>query len=65
MFLETRLNMRTGEVESEREITKEELLTRHPYNYDLRSWADGARPGSPYSLMSKGLHYRKLAEVAE
>jgi hypothetical protein len=60
MFLEIRRNLRTGEVESEREITKEELIKAHPNNYEVRGWAEGARKGSPFSVLSKGLFYKKL-----
>ena len=60
MFLEIKKNWRTGEIESERKITKEELLEAHPTNYDLKTWAEGARKGSPFSIMSKGVVYKKL-----
>lgn len=62
MFLEIELDSRTGQEKGQREISREELLEQHPTNSDLRSWAQGARIGSVFSLMAQGYKYKRLPE---
>ena len=59
MFLEIRKNIRTGFEEGRSEMTGEEVLAKHPLNHDLRAWIWGARKGSKFSILLKGVEYIK------
>lgn len=62
MFLETELDPRTGAEKGQREVTREEVLERHPDNYDIRAWVCGARIGSVFSIMARGYKYKRLPD---
>lgn len=62
MFLETELNKTTGEARGEQKLTREQVIEKHPDNYDLRSWASNARIGSSFSMLSQGYRYKRLAD---
>ena len=59
-FLETKKNLRNGQVEEEKEISDKDLLEKHRFNCDLLSWVDCSSVGSTFSIMAKGFYYKRI-----
>ena len=52
--------IKNGEVESEVEVESNILLNRYKNNCDFISWLNCARVDSVFTIMSKGLKYRRI-----
>jgi hypothetical protein len=61
MFLEIEVDARTGHEKNRQEVSKDQILGKHPYVMDLVSWLDGARVGSVFSIIARGYKYKRLS----
>lgn len=62
MFLEIKLDDRTGKEKGQQEVSGEIILTKHPDNHDIQAWVQGARIGSVFSIIACGYKYKRLPD---
>jgi hypothetical protein len=53
MFLEIVKDIRNGRMRSHSIVSKKDMIVKHPYCMDLRSWADVGRINSRFGLSNK------------
>jgi len=57
MFLEIEKDLRNGRMKSHKMVSLAEMLEKHPYCMDLRSWAGVGRSDSRFGLSNKDAHF--------
>jgi hypothetical protein len=53
MFLEVSKDLRTSCIKSYQLVSLEDMVNKHPFSCDLRSWGYGGRKGSKFTITNK------------
>ena len=61
MFLEIKINKRTGMIENKQQISGDDILAKHPLVMDLPSWVGNARIGTKFTVIDHGYIYERIA----